>query len=394
MNWPMRCARAARGMRDATLRNQGHRIEPSEERAATRKGATARDAMKRASVLRWFAAFGLLTCLMGTASADAVVFLYHRFGEPRYPTTNIKVDQFEAQLRYLAAHHFAIWPVQRIVAYLKDGKPLPDHTAAITIDDAYLSVYREAYPRLKARGWPFTVFVSTRAVDRHYSGFMSWDEMREMERNGASFADHSITHAHLVLHRPGETQQQWRGRVSAEVTGAQRRLHRELGVTAKIFAYPYGEYDTALAQVVRDLGYVAFGQQSGPIGRHADLRALPRFPMAGVYAALPDFEQKAQTLELPVDQVMPWDPILHADRRPLLTVRLAPGAFGNSGLACYVTGQGRVPVRWLGGSRRRFVVQAPRDLPPGRSRYNCTAPAGAGRYFWYSHPWLVLGEGH
>ena len=33
-----------------------------------------------------------------------------------------------------------------------DRKPLPDRVVAITVDDAYISVYRAAWPRLHARG--------------------------------------------------------------------------------------------------------------------------------------------------------------------------------------------------------------------------------------------------
>ena len=37
-----------------------------------------------------------------------------------------------------------------IIDRLQDGQPLPDRTVAITIDDAYLSVYTEALPRIKS----------------------------------------------------------------------------------------------------------------------------------------------------------------------------------------------------------------------------------------------------
>ena len=46
----------------------------------------------------------------------AVVFMYHRFGEAEYPSTNITLTQFEDQLDYLETEGFRIWPLARIVS--------------------------------------------------------------------------------------------------------------------------------------------------------------------------------------------------------------------------------------------------------------------------------------
>ena len=66
----------------------------------------------------------------------------------------------------LANGDYNIWPLDKIVAHLQQGLELPDKTIAITIDDAYLSVFTEARPRLKALNFPYTVFVATQPVDR------------------------------------------------------------------------------------------------------------------------------------------------------------------------------------------------------------------------------------
>ena len=41
--------------------------------------------------------------------------------------------------------------------------------------------------------------------------------------------------------------------------------------------------------------------------------------------------------------------------------------------------------------REKIRVRAERSLPPGRSRYTCTAPAPhrAGAYYWYSHLFIA-----
>lgn len=168
----------------------------------------------------------------------------------------------------------------------------------------------------------------------------------------------------------------------------ERRLEQPV---PPLFAYPYGEYNAALADIVRDMGLVGIGQHSGAIGESSDLCALPRFPMGEAYAGMESFPRKVSSRPLGVVSVEPWDPTAAARTNPpRMVVTLAPAFAGVSGLACYIAGD-RVEPEWLDEERKRFAVRAPSPLPAGRSRYNCTAPAGEGRYYWYSHLWLRPG---
>jgi peptidoglycan/xylan/chitin deacetylase (PgdA/CDA1 family) len=322
-------------------------------------------------------------------SADeAVVLMYHRFGEDRYPSTNIRVEQLEAQLDYLESNRYAVVPLADVLAALRGGVELSDRAVAITVDDAYRSVYEVGYPRIRKRGYPFTVFVATDPVDQGQPGYMTWDQMREMATNGVSFANHGSTHDSLIERRAGESREEWLARVRADVQKGARRLAEELEPLPGAFAYPYGEYDEAVAAVIAELGAVAFGQHSGAVGPSSDSRSIPRFPMAEAFADLDGFAVKVATRPLPVEAVQPWDPVT-ASRRPRIEVTLAETDAGLDRLACFVSGQGAVAVEWI-EPRRRFAVAPADDLSAGRNRVNCTAPAAAGdRFHWFSHPWIV-----
>ncbi|MGD8574110.1 MAG: polysaccharide deacetylase family protein, partial [Gammaproteobacteria bacterium] len=251
-----------------------------------------------------------------------------------------------------------------------------------------------AWPRLRARGWPFTVFVSTDAVDRHLPDFMSWKEMRQMAAGGATFANHSSTHDYLVHRKADESDAAWRSRVKFDIEHAGKRLQTELGgaVTAnpRLFAYPYGEYDEALAGLVREMGFVAFGQESGAIGPESDPRLMPRFPMAEHFAGMSQFITKAQSLPLVVSKQQPWDPTDARRHNPpelMLTVT-SPGADLDR-LACYYKGR-RMQIDWLDRAAGRFRIRATSPVPPPRDRYNCTAPNAQQRYYWFSHLWIPV----
>ncbi|ROR29510.1 polysaccharide deacetylase family protein [Inmirania thermothiophila] len=334
------------------------------------------------------ALLALLLIVSPGAVADGVILLYHRFGEDRFPATSIGLGAFEAQLEHLAEGGYRVVPLAEIADAVRTGRPVPDRTVAITVDDAYRSVFDAAWPRLRARGWPFTVFVATDPVDRGLPGFMTWGQMREMAAAGVAFANHGRSHDSL-LRRPGEDEAAWRARVRAELLGAQARLEAELGVRERLFAYPYGEFDAALAGLVRGLGFVAFGQHSGPVGRWSDPRALPRFPVGSAGVGGDEFRLKVAARALPVARAEPWDPrVPQGSNPPRLRLVLAPVAGPDPArLACYAGGQGAIPVRHLGGRAFEVVARAP--LPPGRARYTCTAPGADGRWYWYSHPWII-----
>lgn len=320
----------------------------------------------------------------------AVAFMYHHFGEARYPSTNIRLEQFEAHLDYLAHNNFQVLPLAEVLSAIQQRTSLPARTVVITMDDAYRSVYTEAYPRLKARGWPFTVFVSSDYIDKGYSNYMTWQQMQEMAEHGASYGNHTRSHAYLVRRLEGESEDAWRTRIHDDLAFAQTRLEEILGdATLKIIAYPYGEYDDGVREITQKLGLIGMGQHSGAIGPLSDFLALPRFPMAESFGALDDFKTKALSLPLAIESVTPAEPTTELER-PAITVQLAASDARLKQLACYASGQGKMEISWQ--DERSFSIQAAKPLPAGRSRYNCTAPsAEGGRFYWFSQPWIRPG---
>ena len=330
---------------------------------------------------------------MPVAAADsAVVLMYHRFGEDRYPSTSIRIEQFEAQLKYLHDNEYTVVPLTDLIAAIKNSKPLPERAVVITIDDAYQSVYKVAYPLFREYGYPFTVFVATDPVDQGLSAYMSWNQMREMAGNGVMFANHGASHSSVIERLADESDSAWLERVRKDINNGWQRLSAELDALPGVFAYPYGEYDTMAANLLRETGYIAFGQHSGAVGPHSDSRALPRFPMAESFASMDQFRTKIASLPMPVLEVSPWDPIVTTSQ-PRIEVSLGPGdgKARLAELACFVSGQGRVEVQWL-ETDRLFAVGADKPVGPGRQRVNCTAPRSDGRYLWFSHPWIVRAE--
>jgi peptidoglycan/xylan/chitin deacetylase (PgdA/CDA1 family) len=313
------------------------------------------------------------------AAESAVILAYHRFGEHAYPETNTTVAQFEAQLAELKRGGYHVLPIPDILAAVYGGKALPERSVGISIDVAYRSVFQLAWPRLKAAGLPFTLFVDVRPLDGKYRGYMSWDEVRVLARAGVAIGNQTLNHKRLLALDAAA--------IKAEIEGAAARIAAETGRTPTLFAYPYGEYDKAIRDQVAALGLAAaFGTQAGVIYKDSDRFALPRMYMNEAYGSVEQLRLVARALPLPVSAMTPADPVITANP-PTLAFTVAPGIDHLERLACYAAGQGRMTLAHP--APRRVEARLARPLPPGRWRINCTLPAGDGRWRWLGALFIV-----
>jgi len=332
-----------------------------------------------------------LACLPVQAANHCVILQYHHFSDETPEITSVSLEQFDDHLEYLKDHKFNVLPLRQVVNALRNNSELPDRCVSLTVDDAYRSVYQNAFPRLKKLGWPLTVFVNTQGVDRGVSAYMTWDQLRELSKQGVMLENHGHGHIHMIRKKNNESDQDWLQRVSADLSTAQHRITEEIGIAPQLFAHPYGEYNPATLEVITQMGLIGFGQQSGPAWPGADFGALPRFPMAANYASLQSFKTKVNTLPLPVAAAVPADPLVPLRQwRPAVTLTLLPGAYSKASIQCYIAGSDDVEFTWSTDFPGQFTVSPNFDLTPGRHRVNCTMPsAEKGRFHWYSHNWFV-----
>lgn len=321
--------------------------------------------------------------------SSATVLMYQRVGDDRYPSTNVTLSQFESHLAYLETQQFEVWPLPRLIEHAQSGKPFPSKVVALTFDDAYRSTFLNALPKLKRRHWPYTLFVWTDAIDGRYPAYMSWDELRAAQTEGATIGNHSASHTRLLARRTGETTTLWQQRAKKDIEKAHRRIRAELGSAPSLFAYPYGEYNAELASIVTSMEMAGFGEQSGPIDRHMDLRALPRFPISQAHAGREDFALRVNSLAMPVQATQPWNPEHPRNAIPRLDVHLAESLPQPNQIKCFGPANTPLKVSWKDKNYRDFEIAPPsRSESDGRTRINCTAPAGKNQYYWFSRLWV------
>ncbi len=325
-----------------------------------------------------------LVTLAGQALAGdwATVIMYHRFGEDGYPTTNIRLAQFDAHLAELRNGGYSVLPLPEVVEALRQGKQLPDRAVAITIDDAYLSVYAEAWPRLEKSGFPFTLFVATDPIDRGLPAYMSWAQLREMARTAAvTIGSQTASHPHMPNLTPEQNRKQ--------LEGSNARFWAELGEVPTLFAYPYGEYSSIVRKVVAESGFLgAFGQQSGVAHSGDDIFELPRFAMNEKYGGLDRFRLAANALPLRVADVTPVDTLLKRHNPPAFGFTVMDDLPNLGQLACFASNQSD-PARLERLGDRRFEVRLDAPFGPGRGRINCTMPGPDRRWRWFGTQFYI-----
>lgn len=328
----------------------------------------------------------LLSAPLPLAAAEsAVTFLYQRFGDPRFPDASIEVAQFEAHLGAIARGDFNVAPLDAVVAAFRRRDTLPERTIALTIDDADASVYSVAWPRLRKAGIPFTLFVSTDAVDAARPGYLTWDQIRELAASGVTIGNQTASLAHLPA-----LDLEAKGR---EIARANQRFNEELGFVPRLFAYPFGAYGQADKRVVKELGFeAAFGQHSGVGHPDADLYGLPRFVMTAEYGSLERFRLAANALPLYVDDLTPTETVLRpADNPPSFGFTLAEDQGAAKDLACYASNRTE-PLRLERLGERRVEARLAVPFAPGRARINCTLPARDGRWRWLGLQFYIPGS--
>ena len=317
----------------------------------------------------------------GDPDNGAVILMYHRFGEDSLPSPSVRLAQFDAHLAELTSGGYDVMALPEIVARLRSGSALPARAVAITIDDAALSVYQEAWPRLKALNLPFTLFVSTEPLDLGLAGYMSWAQLREIAADPlVTVGHHGHTHAHMAWLDPAAQR--------ADVETASGRFTAELGEVPDLFAYPYGEVGLALRQTVAEAGFTAaFGQHSGAAGEFSDSFVLPRFPLNEAYGDMERFRLVTNALPLPVEDITPADLSIArpADNPPNLGFTLAAPVGNLEALRCFAS-SGEVEVMRLD---QRIELRFAGALPAGRVRVNCTLPAAGKRWRWFGIQFVV-----
>ena len=235
-----------------------------------------------------------------------ITIMYHRFEENKYPSTNIKMVDFVKHLEMIKKNEIKFINPSNFEEELKNNKK--QRKVLITIDDGYESFYKNAWPILKKSQIPFILFVSTREVGK--KGYMSWEDIRELDKfDFVEIGNHSHSHDYLIDFTNFDIKNDLKESISI--------FKKQLGKNSIFFSYPFGEYSTALKDIVIDLGFkYAFGQHSGVVDHTKNFFEMPRFPINEKYGEIKRFKTILKTLPFPFKSIKPENRYISEKNNP------------------------------------------------------------------------------
>ena len=234
-----------------------------------------------------------------------ISLMYHRFEENKYPSTNIRINDFIRHLEIIKDNKIQFINPKNFQEELINNKK---RKMLLTIDDGFSSFYNNAWPILKERKIPFILFVNTREVGS--SNYMSWNEIKEISKeNFVEIGNHSHSHEYLV----DESDEI----ITEDIKMSIDIFNEKLGKNSEFFSYPFGEYSVNFKNIIKSFGFkYAFGQHSGVIDKTKDYYELPRFPINEKYGEIKRFTSLTKTLPFKYKKIIPEEKYLLNSKNP------------------------------------------------------------------------------
>lgn len=185
------------------------------------------------------------------------VLCYHSIAEGTSDNA-IHPKEFERQIRYLVTN-FRIVSLSDLLR--KNG--VNGMAVAITFDDGYADVVSLALPILKRFSVRATAFVlgSPSKVNRSTLGseqkLLSINQQRALIKAGWEIGFHSATHRDLTKLTTA--------RLEEEVIDGKNELEEKLKHSIRLFAYPFGRYNSSVIDAVKKAGYLAAFTSGGGV---------------------------------------------------------------------------------------------------------------------------------
>lgn len=188
---------------------------------------------------------------------------------------------FARQMDLLDREGWTPISVEQYYEHLTSGAALPPKPILLTFDDASEGHATEVLPVLRRHGFTATFFVMTVVLDK--PGWLSREQVRELDRAGMTIGVHSFDHHPVAGYRGAD----WKEQVEAP----KRQLEEIVGHPIRWWAYPYGVWRRPALPRLESAGFAAAFQLEDAPDRDQPLLTLGRVLMVSG-GGLPGFRRQ------------------------------------------------------------------------------------------------------
>ncbi len=307
--------------------------------------------------------------------------MYHRFEENKYPSTNIKLEDFKSQINLIEKYKYDFISHDQFESLINE-KNL-EKKILLTIDDGFSSFYENAWPILKEKKIPFIIFINTETVGSR--GYMNWSQIKEISQfNFVHIGNHSHSHEYLVDWSDDE--------IEKDLKTSIKLFKEKLNHETKFFAYPFGEYKKSYKEIVKKLGFeYAFGQHSGVMDKTKDKFELPRFPINEKYGEEKRFKSILQTIPFPYLKITPEEKYLNPKNNPPnVSITFFENGPNFKNITCYSNEENKwrkSKIKFINNNQLNIILEG--KFTTERGRINCSLRENTGEWRWLGIQFVV-----
>jgi peptidoglycan/xylan/chitin deacetylase (PgdA/CDA1 family) len=175
-----------------------------------------------------------------------LVLSYHDMNDSATTGLTVREDAFKAQLEFLRREGYQSVTLGSFDAWRRGKINLPPKSVMITFDDGNRSDHAVAFSLLKEFGFTANLFLlSDPAAYRPER--LTRRQIVDMIQCGFAIGSHGVSHKSLIgLNTTG---------LKRETRGSKQKLEGDFGKRIQYFAYPYGNFDSQVAEAVKSSGY-------------------------------------------------------------------------------------------------------------------------------------------
>jgi peptidoglycan/xylan/chitin deacetylase (PgdA/CDA1 family) len=183
------------------------------------------------------------------------ILVYFGFSESKTGELVVSEKAFKEQMRFLKENGYRVITLDQLLDFLDFKGQIPEKSVVITFDDGWRSLYDFAFPILRDYGFPATLFVYTDFIGGKKA--LSWEQIEVLAANGIDIQSKTQTHRNVARLEKEESFRAYFQSLESEISRSKKIIEQKLKKQCKYLAYPYGETNTLVVELLKKYGYRA-----------------------------------------------------------------------------------------------------------------------------------------